>query len=169
MQANINSNTSNYVADNSPVNEARYRARFYLNPNSISMSNGNALYLLYGLTGNGTVTMRVELGRSATSYRIRAALSNNSTTFSATSWFNLSNASHYIEVDWRAASGVGANNGGLTLWVDGVQRGNLTGVSNDARRIESIRLGVVAGVDTGTRGVLYFDAFQSNRQTYIGP
>jgi hypothetical protein len=57
----------------------------------------------------------------------------------------------------------------LTLWIDGVQSANLTGISNDARRIESVRLGAVAGIDTGTRGTTYFDAFQSSRQNYIGP
>jgi hypothetical protein len=169
MRANINSNTSIYVTDNSPVNEARYRARFYFNPNGITMANNNALYLLYGLTSSGAVTVRVEFGWSGSAYRIRAALSNNSTTFTATSWFTISNAPHVIEIDWRAATAPGAANGGLTLWLDNVQRANLTGISNDAHRIETVRLGAVAGIDSGTRGVTYFDAFQSNRQTYIGP
>ena len=32
-----------------------------------------------------------------------------------------------------------------------------------------MQLGAVAGVDTGTRGTTYFDAFESRRDTYIGP
>jgi hypothetical protein len=169
MRAGINSNTSIYVTDNSPTNESRYRARFYFNPNSITMSSGNAHYLLYGLTGSGVTTVRVEFGWSGTSYRIRAAVSNNSTTFTTTSWFNISNAPHYIEFDWLAATGSGTNDGGLTLWIDGVQRANLTGINNNTRRIESVQLGAVAGIDSGTRGATYFDAFRSNRQNYIGP
>jgi hypothetical protein len=169
MQAGINSNTSIYVVDTSPVNEARYRARFYFNPNSITMTNGNAHYLLYGLTGTEAVTLRVEFGKSSTSYRIRADISSNSTSWTATSWYNISNTAHYIEIDWRAATAAGANDGGLTLWIDGVQRANLTGINNNVRRIESARLGAVAGIDKATRGTTYFDAFQSNRQTYIGP
>jgi len=169
MQAGINSNTSIYVTDNSPVNEAHYRARFYFNPNSISMSSGNAHYLLYGLTGGGAVTLRVEFGKSSTSYRIRAALNNNSTTWTNTSWVNITNAAHYIEIDWRAATASGATDGGLTLWIDGIQRANLTGIGNDTRRIESVRLGAVVGIDSGTRGTELFDAFESHRSTYIGP
>jgi hypothetical protein len=157
------------VTDNSPVNEARYRARFYFNPNGITMALGDAYYPLYGLTAGGVVVARVEFGWSGTSYRVRAALSNNSTTFTNTLWFNISNAAHYIEIDWRAATAPGATDGGLTLWIDGIQRSNLTGISNDTRRIESVRLGAVAGIDFGTRGTTYIDAFQSNRQTYIGP
>jgi len=133
------------------------------------MATGYAHYLLYGLTGSGVVTLRIEFGWSGTSYRIRAALSNNGTTFTNTSWFNISNAVHYLEIDWRAATAPGSTDGGLTLWIDGVQRANLTGIGNDARRIESVRLGAVAGIDTGTRGTYYLDAFESRRQTYIGP
>jgi hypothetical protein len=64
---------------------------------------------------------------------------------------------------------VGANDGGLTLWIDGTQQANVTRIDNDTRRIESVRMGAVSGVDIGTRGTEYFDAFESRRQTYIGP
>ena len=55
------------------------------------------------------------------------------------------------------------------LWIDAVQRANLTGVDNDTRRIDRSQLGAVSGIDSGTRGTYYFDAFESHRQTYIGP
>jgi hypothetical protein len=42
-------------------------------------------------------------------------------------------------------------------------------VDNDTRRIDRIRLGAVSGLDSGTSGIYYFDAFESHRQTYIGP
>ena len=31
------------------------------------------------------------------------------------------------------------------------------------------RLGAVSGVDNGTRGTYFFDAFKSRRSTFIGP
>ena len=113
--------------------------------------------------------LRVELRFSSGTYQVRAALVNNGTTWTTSAWFTLSDAPHFIELDWRAATAAGANNGGLTLWIDGTQRANLTGVANDTRRIDRVRLGPVAGIDTGTRGTEYFDAFESRRQTYIGP
>jgi len=64
---------------------------------------------------------------------------------------------------------VGANNGSLTLWIDNVQRANLTAVDNDTRRLDRVQWGAVEGVDSGTRGTYYFDAFESRRQTNIGP
>jgi hypothetical protein len=76
---------------------------------------------------------------------------------------------HFVELDWGAATATGANNGGLTVWIDGIQQANLPGVDNDTRRIDRVRLGAVNGLYSGTLGTYYFDAFESRRQTYIGP
>jgi arylsulfatase A-like enzyme len=169
LQAVIDDNVSIYVTDDSPNTETRYRARFYFDPNSIAMPNGDTHYLFYGHQGASTVVMRVQLRRSSNAYQLRAALRNDSSTWTSSSWFTITDASHAIEIDWRASTAGGANNGGLTLWIDGTQRANLIGIDNDTRRIDRVQLGAVAGVDTGTRGSYYFDAFESRRQTYIGP
>jgi hypothetical protein len=86
-----------------------------------------------------------------------------------TNWFTINDAPHFIELDWRAATVPGANDGGITLWIDGAQQADLIGVDNDTRRIDRVRLGALTGIDTGTRGTYYFDAFESRRQTFIGP
>ena len=98
-----------------------------------------------------------------------AGLLTNGGSFTNTTRFAITNATHYVEVDWRASTGPGANNGGLTLWIDGVQRVDLTGVDNDTLRVESVRLGAVSGIGTTINGSHYLDAFESRRQTYIGP
>jgi parallel beta-helix repeat protein len=169
LQAVINDGTAMNVSDNRPNAESRYRARFYFDPNSISMANGDAHILFRGYHGSSTVALRVEFGYSSGAYRIRAALVNDGSTWKNTDWFTISDAPHAIELDWRAAIGAGANNGGLTLWIDGAQSADLTGIDNDTRRIDRITLGALAGIDTGTRGTYYFDAFDSRRQSYIGP
>ena len=132
------------------------------------MANGNAHYIFYGYTGASTDVLRIEIRRSSGTYQVRAALRNDKSSWSSTSWFTVNDAPHYVEIDWRAATAAGANNGSLTFWIDGVQRANLTGVDNDTRRIDRIRLGAVSGLDSGTVGTYYFDAFESRRQTYIG-
>jgi hypothetical protein len=169
LRAVINNTTSIYVTDDTPNSEARYRARFYFDPNSITMSNGNAHYIYYGYTGTSTDVLRVEFRRSSSLYQIQAALRNDKSTWSTTNWFTISDAPHFIELDWHASTAAGANNGSLTFWIDGVQQANLTGVDNDTRRIDRIRLGAISGLDSGTFGTYYFDAFESRRQTYIGP
>ena len=169
LQAVIDDNNAIYVTDDSPSAETRYRARFYFDPNSILMKSNDNHYLFYGYMGTSTVVVRVQIRYSNSSYQIRAALRSDSSTWTSSSWFTITDASHPIEIDWRAATASGANNGGLTLWIDGMERANLTGVDNDMRRIDRAQLGAVAGIDTGTRGTYYFDAFESHRQIYIGP
>ncbi|HKY53435.1 MAG TPA: hypothetical protein VJM08_03975, partial [Anaerolineales bacterium] len=176
MQAVINDINSIYVRDDTPNAEPRYRARFYFDPNSIVMLNGDTHFIFRGYSGTSTIAIRVQFRRSNNVYQVRAGLVGDGSTFSNTSWLTISDAPHSIELDWRAATGPGANNGGMTFWIDGGINGdpqtpqaNLTGVDNDTRRIDHARLGAVSGVDTGTSGTYYFDAFESRRQTYIGP
>lgn len=169
MQAVINDNTSIYVVDDSPNGEPRYRVRFYFDPNSITMASGDNHFILRGYSGSSTLVLRIQFRFSSGNYQLRAALRNDASTWTNSPWITLTDAPHSIEFDWIAASGAGANNGGLTLWIDGVQRASLAGVDNDTRRIDQIRLGAVAGIDSGTRGSYYFDAFDSRRQSYMGP
>ena len=102
-------------------------------------------------------------------YQLRVGAVNNAGGWRTSAWFNISDAPHPVEIDWQAATAAGATNGYLTLWIDGAQKANLTGVSNSSRRIDRVRLGPSSGIDTGTRGRYYFDAFESRKLTYIGP
>jgi len=60
-------------------------------------------------------------------------------------------------------------NGSISLWLDGELKQTVSGIDNDTLRIEKARLGPSSGLDAGTSGTEYFDAFESRRQTYIGP
>jgi hypothetical protein len=169
MQAVIDDIANIYVTDDSPTAEPRYRARFYFDPNSITMASGNAHFIFNGFMGTSTAVLRMEFRYFSGAYQVRGKLIDDGSTWMNSNWFTISDAPHFIEVDWRAATGVGANNGGLTLWIDGGQQADLTGIDNDTRRIDRARLGAITGIDTGTSGTYYFDAFESRRQTFIGP
>jgi hypothetical protein len=75
----------------------------------------------------------------------------------------LGDSANLIEIEWRAASADGANDGFTTLWINGVRQVDLTGLDNDSRRVDSIRIGAVGGIDSGTRGTIFFDEFESYR------
>ena len=170
LQAVLDDNNSLVVIDESPAAEMRYRVRFYFDPNSIPMAIGNAHWIFLGSSGGGTVHhLQLELRFQATGYEVRALLMNDAKTMISTNWLPLSDAPHALELDWRAATAAGANNGGLTFWIDGSQQADLTGVDNDTRRIDQARLGATSGIDSGTRGTYFFDAFESRRLSYIGP
>ena len=169
MQAVIDDNVSLYVRDLRPVAEPRYRARFWFDPNTIAMTSGDLHTLFAARSGGGLEVLRVQFRRSSSLYQVQAQLRTDAGTYTSTSWYTLGDAPHAIEIDWKAATAAGANNGYLSLWLDGVLKQTATAIDNDTLRVEEARLGPLAGIDTGTRGVTYFDAFESRRTTYIGP
>jgi hypothetical protein len=169
LQVVIDDENSIYVDDMLPNAEPRYRARFYFDPNSISMANGDSHYLFYGYTGKATKVLRLSFRLDLNNYQINARLLDDSNVWTDTDWLTNSDAPHLIRLDWQAATAAEAKNGGLTLWIDEVQQASLTGMDNDTHRIDRVRLGAVAGIDTGTRGTYYFDAFESQRQADIAP
>lgn len=173
VQAAINDNNAIYMTDNTPNAEPRYRARFYFDPNSIVMADRDSHYLLYGYDSTAIPILRLEFRYSKGNYQLRAAARNDSNGWANSGWVNITDSPHSIELDWQAATLAGANNGSLSLWVDGgnsgVPNASVSGIDNDTRRIDSIQVGAVAEIDSGTRGIYYFDAFESRRVSYIGP
>jgi hypothetical protein len=169
MSCVIDDNNVIYLTDESPNAEPRYRARFYFDPNSIVMGGGNAHYIFRGYSGAAKIVLRIEFSWSGTAYRIRASILNDSGVWITTPYSVISDATNFIEFDWKAATSIGASDGNFTLWINGVQQANITGVDNDKWRINTIHLGAVAGIEKKTRGTYYFDAFESRRSSYIGP
>jgi uncharacterized protein YjiK len=163
LKATFTNTTNMLVRNDSPTAETRYRARFYFNPNSISMVTGDNITLLQGLDAGGKVLLAIQFNRSSTGYQLRArAYDNGMANFVNTPYFNITNAVHVVEVDW-------ANDGHLTFWIDGLQQSNVIGINNSTHRIETLRLGAPNMSITGTSGSYYIDAFESRRFTYIGP
>lgn len=169
LQAMIDDTNGLYVTSDHPNAEPRYRARFYFDPNSLSMASGDTHNIFKGYAGTSTDVFRLEFRFYAGAYQLRAGAMDDGTTWIGTGWIAISDAAHSIEVDWRGATGAGANDGGLTLWIDGAQQGDLTGIDNDTRRVDRVRLGPISSLEGSTGGIYYFDAFESRRQTYIGP
>lgn len=167
LQADVDDNNSIYVTDDSPDAETHYRARFYFDPNSITMAENDRHFILTAYSGASTINVRLNFKYISSSYQL-SALVRTDTTETGTGFYTLSDAPHAIEIEWQAASYDGANDGFLSLWIDGVVQQTLSGIDNDTWQIDTISMGAVNGVDTGTRGTYYFDTFESRRSSYIG-
>jgi RHS repeat-associated protein len=116
------------------------------------------------LAGNGTNDApRIQLQKNGAMYQVRAGLLNDAGAWTDTSWCDVPNAWNAVEIQYQAF----ANSGSLTLWLDDVQKQSLTFIDNDTRPLTDVRLGA-QGIETGTRGTLYFDDFESRRFSYIG-
>ena len=169
LQAVIDDNNAIYLTDLSPEAEPRYRARFYFDPYSIGMANNDRHLIFTGYQGASTMLLQLELRYYGGTYYLRAYALDDAATWRYSAWIPIVDAAQAVEIDWRAASAPGANDGYLTLWINGLEKATLTALDNDTRRMDQVRLGAVSGIDAGTRGTYYFDAFASRRSSYIGP
>jgi hypothetical protein len=110
------------------------------------------------------VVLRRVLGQYGVQTRVR--VDDNSQL--DTGFFDVTDAPHFIELDWhRATSGV-SNDGSLEMWIDGASVSTLTSLGNNLRTVDFVRLGPQS-LKGGAAGTLYFDEFESRRLSMIGP
>jgi hypothetical protein len=84
-------------------------------------------------------------------------LRNDGGGYHVTSQIVLSDAPHYIEVLVAYASSAVASDATLTIWIDGVQADQVTGIDlYDRSKPDTVLLGVVT-VASGTSGTIYLD------------
>lgn len=165
MRARVDDNNRIYVQDDTPNSEAVYNIKFYFDPNSITMAEGDVHAILVAFDARSTFVpaIGVDLRFFNGAYQLRARARLDAITWVRTAWMAISDGEHQIEVEWDGASLPGDNDGKLKFKIDGVVRANRTGLDNDTFRIDRVRLGAVMGIDTGTRGIYYFDQFESYR------
>ncbi len=161
MKAVISGGASGYVKDNTPTNETSYHARFYFNPNGVSISS-TPQDLFIGFNSSGTAVFRVQMRRSGNQFQIREVVATSGGT-SSTNWYAISNAYHPIEIAWQSSSSAAS-----TLYIDGSAKQTLSGLNTGSYTLKSVNLGP-QGSPSSVSGTEYFDSFVSTRTTYIGP
>jgi hypothetical protein len=166
MQVVVNDANNVYLGDFSPALEPRYRARFYFDPNTIDLPNGNTFEIFVGY--NVSRSFQVTLKRYGGEYRLIVSAWTDGEVKVPSSEYSIGDHLHAIEIDYRVATSDGANDGYLTLWIDGVLAADLTGVDDDTRQVDYVRLGVTYPTHPETSGTVYFDGFISDRSEYIG-
>jgi hypothetical protein len=171
LQAAVDDVTGLFVADDTPAGESRYRARFYVHPNGFDPGEGQAHFRtrLFVLFENGPRRLAaVVLRRQGGAFGLaaRARLDDNAQV--TTPFVAITDAPHVVEIDWRRSSGPDANDGSLSLWLDGTLQASLTALDNHLSAVDFVRMGALS-VKGGASGTLLFDEMESRRRTYIGP
>ncbi len=165
LQALIDGTGTIWARDTSPTAETAYRAKFLLDPNGLTIPNWKAFHVFRAWSGSpdwkDVVGVILRYGNGT--YRIRAEARRDDNSLAMTGWTVIADQPTEIEIEWRAATAPGADNGSFTLWIDGVQKAHLGGLDNEARPLETVKLGAVAGIDSGTAGTFYLDSFESWR------
>jgi hypothetical protein len=172
LQAVVDDTTGLYVQDSTPHRESRYRARFYFDPNGFDpgLLSGHEEALLFVAFQEEMAqpkNVMVVLRNTGGAYSLRGRVRLDS-GLAETDFFPISDAPHLVELDWQRASAAGADDGSFRLWIDGVLQSTLTGMDNDTRAVDYVRLGVLSLKD-GASGTVYFDEFVARRQSHIGP
>jgi hypothetical protein len=163
MQATVGgSTTARYVQDDHPANETSYHARFSFNPHGTTTANAEH-DIFVGRNTAGTSIFRIQYRKNGTNYQVRALVRSTGGE-SATSWYTITNASHFVEIAW--ASGSSAE---FRLYVDNAQKQKFINLNTSTFLLDSVRLGPAAGLKTSMSGTEYFDDFKSTRTTLIGP
>jgi hypothetical protein len=169
LEASLDDNNPIGMRDEYPAGEDRYLMRFRFDPRDFEMGQDENFVLFFGYNGSDLrrPVLRLELRYHGDSHQVRAALLDDSTTWRTSGWKNITYEPYRFTMVWNAATAPGANDGSLLFYVHDSLRALITGVDNDTRRIDTIRLGAIAGIDEGTRGIIDFDSFESRRLTYV--
>jgi hypothetical protein len=160
MAVVVNDTTDNYVYPTTlnPVNTTgTWRGRFYLDPNSVSMGDSDAM-TVYVLRGGGNNLIILTLLYSS-GYTIAATIVSDAGTPTTTAEHAITDAPHYIEYKLVRATNSTSADGSLQLWIDGVSEETITGIDNYDREasINSCRFGAFTTKTATTSGTFFID------------
>jgi hypothetical protein len=161
-----------YVQDDSPSDEGRYRARFWMDANDFDpgVAQGHRrtrLFIAFSeAPARRVAAVVLRLQNGVHSVMGRARQDDNSQA--DTGFIELRPGPHAIELDLKAASGPDLPDGSFVLFVDGEAVAKLGNLDNSRSQPDFVRLGALS-VKGGARGTLYWDEFESRRASYIGP
>jgi hypothetical protein len=172
LEAVVNDTGGLYVRDDSPGGEGRYRARFYFDPNGFDPgeAQGHRRTRIFIAFDDSPVKrhIAVVLRRLSGQYALQARVRVDDNSQVDTGFFDVTDAPHFVELDWRQATDAVSNDGSFEMSIDGVSVSALAGLSNSLRSVDLARLGPQS-LKGGAAGTLYLDEFESRRLRTIGP
>jgi hypothetical protein len=151
------------VLDGSAIDRTQGTLDFFYNPNSFSP--GETGDIIFGglYPSAGTPMFDIIIGKSATEYTIRARYLNDAGTQPAvggTHTISSDMAWVHCRLVFKRSTGAGNDDGWATFYV--VDNGTLytyssTGIDNDTRDWDFMRMGMIGNFMTGFGGSFYFD------------
>jgi hypothetical protein len=156
----VDDTTDIYLVDDTPNAEKRYRMKVYIDPNSLSIPVGSLTTFSRPLDASYDPMFYVRLKNTGGAYKIYVLDKTDGAYNKSTAEYTITDAPHYIEVDWKASSAPEANDGFIELLIDGVSKETLTGIDSDTEQIDMAVLGSITLA--AISGTFYLDDFVSN-------
>lgn len=157
-----------YVQDDTPTNENHYHFSFWFDPNSFDTGeadNHKRIRLFIGYKDNAGSLQRavvIVLIRNGGSYSIFARPRTDDGGTADTGSYPISDGPHLLDFDLTTATTNSSADGALAMSIDGVLKETKTGIQNNLRKVDTVRLGAMT-VKSAASGSIYLDEFKSNR------
>ncbi len=140
----------------------KMRLRFYIDPNTLPMTAGDAFYLMYCYNAASSSIATIQMRMNGGNYQIQVTLIDDAAATNNSSWVTITDAPHWIEIYLQRASTDIAADGSLDLYIDSVASpvASVTAKDNYDRfaSLAFINWGGVSGIDAGTGpGTLFLD------------
>lgn len=140
--------------------QTRLRQRFYFDPNSLDMTDYQRIAIAQG-EDFSNFPYKIHLYSGVGTYIIEMRTMSDARVETDKTYL-ISDATHYIEFDWKASSAPGANDGFGYTWIDGTLRLSTTGIDNDTFTVSTPKLGMCLGTTSAVNGTIYFDNWRAN-------
>ena len=171
LRATVDDTAGLWVQDSSPVDEPRYRARFYFDTNGFDPGealNKRRVMLFVAFEENPNRRLvTIVLRRLNGAYSVRGTVRLDDHTLAESPFVPITDGPHFVEFDWKRATGPDAEDGQFALWVDGSARYVAPNIDNSLSAVDFVRMGTIT-VKPGASGTLFFDHFRSRRFSPLG-
>jgi len=108
----------------------RLRFRFYLDPNGVTMNAGDTVGLIYWTSSLVGDFIDVTLSYDGASLEIRARCNDDGDTWRATTFYDITDEPHYIEIDVYQATDLDDADGYIWLYIDGASKQKKANIDN---------------------------------------
>jgi hypothetical protein len=157
--------------DISSPTSGKLRWRFYVDPNSMTMANGDA-FVIQGVYAKDVSPMvEVYLKYDGGDYQIHVDYYGDA-GYSATHVESIADAPHYVEIYVQKATDASAHDGVYELQIEGRLVNSLSAVDNFDlfNDVDFFRMGACTSIPAGTSGTFYLDELKANDDGQeIGP
>lgn len=138
----------------------RFRIAFYMARNTFVIADGEYVTFLCDLGMHHMFVLRFH--RVGSTYYVQPVIYKEGGQSNGNQ-YAIDTASHLYEIDVMAASAPGANDGYLSMWVDGTPFSTgLSSIDNDTCFAMCICVGLLYNAPAGTSGTMYIDHIRAN-------
>ncbi|MEN8241504.1 MAG: choice-of-anchor Q domain-containing protein, partial [Chloroflexota bacterium] len=156
------------LIDETPVYQTAFTVQFNLDMNSLKFGEGERFRFMQVKMGAERpffIVVKYDSGQ----YLMQLNTLLDDLTKVKTGWYLLNNAPRTIEVNWKAASPDGANDGWIEFYLEDTLLETLSNLDNDTIFVDTFKIGFTSRLDgKSLSGIFYLDDIYTSNGGYIG-